>query len=184
MEGIQLSRIMSGRGHTPLVYFIRIGDRVKIGTTTDICQRVAALSLSMDDVALVVPGGRDVEQTYHRRYAQYRVDPNREWFYVRGSLTTLLRGANPPPKSRPGQQPSEWKITRTAPAPDTGEPLTSLREAVATGVLKRTTLAAARQARFRDPEFPPPAHKVGHTAMYRPSDLQAWEARRPGVRPA
>ena len=56
MEAIELARILAGLDHSPVVYFIRIGDRVKIGTTTRLALRVQSLTLSLEDVAMLIPG--------------------------------------------------------------------------------------------------------------------------------
>ena len=90
MEGLEFARLLSGRSHSPIVYFIRMGDRVKIGTTTNLVQRVNALSLALPDVAKVIMGGADTEALLHERYAEYRVYENREWFEVRGQLAKDL----------------------------------------------------------------------------------------------
>jgi hypothetical protein len=70
-------------------------------------------------------------------------------------------------------------VADQAPDPDA---LVSLRKAVDGGILPNTTLAAARKARERDPEFPTPEAKRGQTDMYRPSELQKWERNRPGAK--
>lgn len=59
--------------HAPLVYFVR--DRagfLKIGTTTDFDRRLrqlARLCRGKVDVLATLPGGRDVEQSLHARFA-------------------------------------------------------------------------------------------------------------------
>lgn len=65
--------------HEPLVYFLRNGNRVKIGYTTNLSNRVAALSLTLKFVDLTLPGGRDLETVMHRRFAAERLDGT-EWF--------------------------------------------------------------------------------------------------------
>jgi hypothetical protein len=56
-----------------------------------------------------------------------------------------------------------------------------LAEACRSGVLS-LTLAAAKTARARDPEFPQPANRRGNgrtaEALYNPADLRAWEGNR------
>lgn len=76
--------------HSSQVYFIRNGNRIKIGTTTNLRSRVSALSLRPEHVVLVVPGGRDVEQQMHALFAGYR-DGNTEWFQDTGKLSTFIR---------------------------------------------------------------------------------------------
>lgn len=81
-------QITRGR-HQPLVYFIRNGNRIKIGTTTDLYQRIRRLALRPEHVALVIPGGRTEERALHRRFADLR-DGNTEWFQDAGPLTQYL----------------------------------------------------------------------------------------------
>lgn len=51
----------------PVVYFVRIGKWIKIGTTTDLKSRLSSFRNSSVDVEvlLTVPGGRDLEQKLH-----------------------------------------------------------------------------------------------------------------------
>ena len=62
------------------VYFIRWGDRIKIGTAVDVFARCRALSLPEDAVIAVVPGGRKEEHELHVRFAATRI-PKSEWFH-------------------------------------------------------------------------------------------------------
>jgi hypothetical protein len=59
-----------------LVYCIRFGDRVKIGWTADLKQRLKALPY--DEVIAVTPGAVADEQAVHRRFALLRLTG--EWF--------------------------------------------------------------------------------------------------------
>lgn len=61
---------------TSVVYFIRFGDRVKIGTTTNRRQRLA--SLPYDEVLAVTPGDVSHERALHARFRHLRVTG--EWF--------------------------------------------------------------------------------------------------------
>lgn len=65
--------------HDPLVYFIRNGDRVKIGWTTNLRQRLSALALPQDSVALTIPGASAEETALHHRFARARIGRS-EWF--------------------------------------------------------------------------------------------------------
>lgn len=55
-----------------VVYYLRIGDRIKIGFTTNLRQRVAALRLDASAVLATEPGGRDVEYRRHHEFADER----------------------------------------------------------------------------------------------------------------
>jgi hypothetical protein len=65
--------------HAPIVYFIQNGNRVKIGTSTNLRKRVAALSLSTRSIVLVLHGDAAYERKLHARFAAYRT-PGTEWF--------------------------------------------------------------------------------------------------------
>lgn len=78
--------------HPACVYFIRNGTRVKIGTTTNLRNRVARFALRAENVALIVPGDRETEGAFHRRFAKYRVGTT-EWFEDTGTLYDFIETA-------------------------------------------------------------------------------------------
>lgn len=65
-----------------VVYYVRVGDHIKIGTTTNLPSRLAALYVDHDpDLVLATePGGRAVENTRHHEFDAERVYANRELF--------------------------------------------------------------------------------------------------------
>jgi len=65
--------------HPPLVYFLVNGDRVKIGTSTNITARVSALSLRRSNAELLLNGGHDLENSLHQHFASDRIGKT-EWF--------------------------------------------------------------------------------------------------------
>jgi hypothetical protein len=71
--------------HAPLVYFIRNGNRMKIGTTTDLKRRIRTLALRETNVALLVNGDHRVERSYHKQFAGLRIG-NTEWFDFKDAL--------------------------------------------------------------------------------------------------
>lgn len=75
--------------HRPLVYFVQNGDRVKIGTTTNLRNRISNLSLRPTDIVLLLSGGRPYEQSLHRRFAEQRVG-NTEWFQCAGPVVEFI----------------------------------------------------------------------------------------------
>jgi hypothetical protein len=89
---VELYRLLAGEQHAPVVYFARIGDNVKIGTTTNLKSRMRSFYLSLDDVLAIVPGGEDVEDTYHERFAWSRIrdDDRRELFRLDAQLSAFL----------------------------------------------------------------------------------------------
>lgn len=58
------------------VYYVRFGDRIKIGVTTNLPARLDALP--WDEVLTVELGERELEQERHRQFRIFRV--NGEWF--------------------------------------------------------------------------------------------------------
>ncbi|MFD5631604.1 GIY-YIG nuclease family protein [Streptomyces sp. NPDC127072] len=67
-------------GHDDRVYFIRNGDRVKIGYTANLRNRLSSFGLRVDAVTLLLTGGKRLERALHRYFAQYRI-PDTEWFH-------------------------------------------------------------------------------------------------------
>lgn len=58
------------------VYFIRFGDRVKIGWTSNLWSRLP--DVPHDEILLVIEGTMRVEQAQHMRFAEHRIKG--EWF--------------------------------------------------------------------------------------------------------
>lgn len=86
--------------HTPVVYFVRNGNRIKIGTTQNLRPRISTLCLSVSDIEFVLHGGADYERALHGKFADYRVTNNREWFHLKGDLASFVRagGLDPDPQ--------------------------------------------------------------------------------------
>jgi hypothetical protein len=78
----------SSDGYT---YFIRCGDRVKIGRSADPLRRMAALSMSNPEALqlLGVLPGSDRESELHRRFAHQRL--RGEWFSLDGELAAFIQ---------------------------------------------------------------------------------------------
>jgi hypothetical protein len=79
--------------HDPLVYFIRNGNRLKIGTTTELKRRIRTLALRPENVALLISGGRQLERAFHRQFADLRIG-NSEWFAYDGPLVDFVTTEN------------------------------------------------------------------------------------------
>lgn len=80
--------IPSGK-HTPLVYFISNGNRMKIGTTTELKRRIRTLALRPENVALLVDGDHRREREYHQQFAEHRIGKT-EWFAYEGTLAAYV----------------------------------------------------------------------------------------------
>lgn len=76
---------------TNVVYFIEWGNRIKIGTTTDLRSRVTSLSLTPDAVIFAMPGDRHVERDIHGRLGQWRI-ANTEWFHATPEVYAFIEG--------------------------------------------------------------------------------------------
>ena len=162
LGGVELSRILTGREHAPVVYFARLGDNVKIGTSTNLKGRMRSFYLSLEDVLLVVPGGADVEDAYHKQFASSQVngDGRRELFRLSGELLRFLSSLRAVAMHEAGAL----------------EPglLTTLRRACDEDVLL-CSLDAARKAAQRH-GFPEVQGWDKSTALYDREDLMEYQA--------
>lgn len=55
-----------------VVYYVRIGEHIKIGTTTNLVRRMTELYVQPGALLATEPGGADVESLRHREYADER----------------------------------------------------------------------------------------------------------------
>lgn len=95
---------------TDVVYYIRFGDRIKIGTSTNLPKRLQ--SLPVDELLAIEPGAAGKERTRHREFAAHLVPGQIEWFSATQPLTAhaaALRAKYGPPMAA-------WRnwITRAA----------------------------------------------------------------------
>lgn len=65
-----------------VVYYMRIGERVKIGTTTNLKKRMA--SIGPEELLATEPGWYDLEKQRHAQFTHYRVKG--EWFRYEGAV--------------------------------------------------------------------------------------------------
>lgn len=79
--------------HAPIVYFIRNGNRLKIGTSTEVKRRIRTLALRAENVALLLDGGRLLERDLHKQFADLRIG-NTEWFAYDGALIDFIADQN------------------------------------------------------------------------------------------
>lgn len=70
--------------HDPLVYYVRCGDLIKIGTTTKLSMRLAAYP-PFAELLATEPGGYDVERARHKQFAEHHAMRN-EWFTAADDL--------------------------------------------------------------------------------------------------
>lgn len=75
----------------PVVYYLRLGDHVKIGTTVDLRKRMMVYPPRTLLLA-TEPGNRVTENIRHAEFAHLRVPgPRREWFRDAPELQSLVR---------------------------------------------------------------------------------------------
>jgi hypothetical protein len=77
--------LLALKRHAPVVYFVRNGNRVKIGYTQSLRNRIGRLSLRPKDLVRVEHGGATHERSLHERFAAYRIGDT-EWFELRGEV--------------------------------------------------------------------------------------------------
>lgn len=68
------------KGGREVVYYVRIGDYVKIGYTRRLRERMRQLRVSFDDLLAVEDGGRGLESQRHQEFRGLRLDTRRENF--------------------------------------------------------------------------------------------------------
>lgn len=71
-----------------VVYYIRFGERIKIGTTANPRARLAALP--HQEVLAFERGDRMLEHARHTEFAEHRI-PGSEWFHVHEALRRHVR---------------------------------------------------------------------------------------------
>lgn len=81
------AKLQAGRKHQ-IVYYMRIGNRVKIGTTTNLKVRLEAIN--PEELLCTEPGGHPLEKQRHRQFAALRT--HGEWFRLEGELQQHIDG--------------------------------------------------------------------------------------------
>ncbi|GAA3808816.1 GIY-YIG nuclease family protein [Streptomyces chiangmaiensis] len=113
--------------HPAVVYFLTNGDRVKIGTSTNITGRVSALALRRGNAALLLQGDHDLEGALHDHFESDRIGTT-EWFVISPRIREYIKRrkdadatlrqpqlpSETPPKTDPGDRPQ--RLTKSATA--------------------------------------------------------------------
>jgi hypothetical protein len=82
-----MTSLLSVNADEGVVYYVRRGDRVKIGQTVRLAAR--RRELQVKEFAAVEPGDRSAEKARHAEFAHLNVDPGRansEWFRLESDL--------------------------------------------------------------------------------------------------
>ena len=79
-----------------VVYYVRLGDHIKIGTTTNLRARMSALYIDHNPDALLAtePGDRNVERERHNDFREDRAFSNRELFNPSPRLMAHIQRLN------------------------------------------------------------------------------------------
>ena len=92
-----------GDASNGVVYYIRRGKYVKIGTTTNLKNRMR--DLMPDEVLAVEPGSYKLESDLHYAFRDIRLSPDREYFELTEELQThidaVIEKHGPPPRGLP-----------------------------------------------------------------------------------
>lgn len=100
LNGAELRRLVLPpvlpTSHPYVVYFIRNGNRVKIGTTKSLAGRLNQFGLSRNQVGLLVEGDYILEDALHTQFSEQRVDGT-EWFRLTPPLFAFIRQCNAQP---------------------------------------------------------------------------------------
>lgn len=75
-------------GYEGSVYYLRIGDRVKIGHTTNLFNRLASYPPNTE-ILLIRRGTRELERREHIRFSEHRTD-GREWFHANERVLQMI----------------------------------------------------------------------------------------------
>jgi hypothetical protein len=86
------------RPRTDVVYYIRFGNRIKIGTTTNLPKRMEVLP--HDEILAIEPGDTTREHGRHAEFRRHLTPGQREWFEVAPAIlghASALRAKYGPP---------------------------------------------------------------------------------------
>jgi hypothetical protein len=78
-------------GRRGFVYFLRMGETVKIGFATNVASRMKSLQTSCSEpteILNVIPGTDQTERYFHAHFEAYR--QKGEWFRLEGALAAFL----------------------------------------------------------------------------------------------
>lgn len=95
--------------HDPVVYYVRLNDLVKIGTTINIGQRLTSIFVS--GIMAIEFGTYDVEQQRHRQFAHIR--RRGEWFDFTEELAHHILDRRAHFETTQGESVESWLVTRS-----------------------------------------------------------------------
>lgn len=77
---------LTNAGHRDVVYFLRFGDRIKIGYSSNFRRRMS--EVPYDEILLVLPGTQAHESALHEIFKEHRITG--EWFHSHGDILTFI----------------------------------------------------------------------------------------------
>jgi hypothetical protein len=99
-----------------VVYYMRIGNRVKIGTTSDIKRRLS--TINPEELLATEPGGYDLEKERHQQFEHLR--SHGEWFAYEGALEAHVQELMVNPVDGSEDKCNTWNVFQQA-CPETAE---------------------------------------------------------------
>lgn len=153
------------------VYVVGSANRVKIGWSTKVIDRLSAIQSASAQALLVyamIPAPEALERELHERFKSYR--SHGEWFDIRGALLTwLVSGCGMDRRKRPGP----WgHMERLQPRVNPNNLLSTADVAKEISVRSHLVPSFAR----RNLDFPKPI-KRGRKYYFRQGDIDEWKAR-------
>lgn len=88
MDKRQAASDRLARARFEVVYYLRWGDRIKIGTSRNLPGRMQ--QIWHDELLAVEPGSYDLERKRHGEFAEHRIPNYREWFRAAPNLMFFI----------------------------------------------------------------------------------------------
>jgi hypothetical protein len=133
--------------HPAVVYYMRMGDLVKIGTSTNIRSRIA--TLNTQGVMAVEPGSYAVERERHAQFAHLR--GHGEWFILGEDLAAHIADVREQFAAETGSTVEQWVAERTPPRRRKQE---KTRRLAGCAIFSLTNFVLPSRASQRCPETP------------------------------
>lgn len=166
------------------MYFVRLANLVKIGTSAGVRLRlqqirygsgaVEGMATTGAELLATMPGGRPVERAVHEMFATLRY--RREWFFFDEPLTSFVQAVAAVEEANRARHARAFAVKDLPPRPL--DVLVSLAEAVAAGIVpwsKPATKMRLSRARAAGRPVPAPLGRRGRQVdLYAPADLAAW----------
>lgn len=93
----RIPRTASQSGKSGFVYFLRMGDAVKIGFSGSLGQRIKTIQTACPrptEILCIIPGNYGTERYFHAHFAAHKLQG--EWFRLDGQLAAFLANATTP----------------------------------------------------------------------------------------